>query len=39
MQIARNELNVVMIDRAREDHDADPLAPLRIEGLAVRGTG
>jgi 1-acyl-sn-glycerol-3-phosphate acyltransferase len=29
MQIARDELNVVMIDRAREDPDADPLDPLR----------
>jgi 1-acyl-sn-glycerol-3-phosphate acyltransferase len=27
-QIARNELNVVMIDRAREDPNADPLEPL-----------
>ncbi len=27
-QIARNELNVVMIDRAREDPTADPLEPL-----------
>jgi 1-acyl-sn-glycerol-3-phosphate acyltransferase len=27
--IARGELNVVMIDRAREDPDADPLQPLR----------
>lgn len=28
-QIARDELNVVMIDRARDDPDADPLDPLR----------
>jgi 1-acyl-sn-glycerol-3-phosphate acyltransferase len=28
-RIARDELNVVMIDRAREDPDADPLQPLR----------
>ncbi|GIL06599.1 MAG: 1-acyl-sn-glycerol-3-phosphate acyltransferase [Betaproteobacteria bacterium] len=28
-QIARDELNVVMIDRAREDPEADPLDPLR----------
>ena len=28
-QIARDELNVVMIDRAREDREADPLDPLR----------
>jgi len=27
--IARNELNVVMIDRARDDPTADPLEPLR----------
>jgi 1-acyl-sn-glycerol-3-phosphate acyltransferase len=27
--IARDELNVVMIDRARDDPDADPLQPLR----------
>jgi 1-acyl-sn-glycerol-3-phosphate acyltransferase len=27
--IAREELNVVMIDRNRDDPDADPLAPLR----------
>lgn len=27
-QIAQEELNVVMIDRAREDPDADPLEPL-----------
>ena len=27
--IARDELNVVMIDRNREDPDADPLQPLR----------
>jgi 1-acyl-sn-glycerol-3-phosphate acyltransferase len=27
-QIAQQELNVVMIDRAREDPDADPLEPL-----------
>jgi 1-acyl-sn-glycerol-3-phosphate acyltransferase len=27
--IARNELNVVMIDRARDDPEADPLQPLR----------
>jgi len=28
-RIAEEELNVVMIDRAREDPDADPLEPLR----------
>jgi 1-acyl-sn-glycerol-3-phosphate acyltransferase len=28
-QIARDELNVVMVDRAREDPEADPLDPLR----------
>jgi 1-acyl-sn-glycerol-3-phosphate acyltransferase len=28
-RIARDELNVVLIDRAREDPDADPLEPLR----------
>jgi len=28
-QIAQEELNVVMIDRAREDPDADPLEPLQ----------
>jgi len=28
-QIARDELNVVMIDRARDDPEADPLDPLR----------
>ncbi|GAB4477431.1 MAG: lysophospholipid acyltransferase family protein [Burkholderiaceae bacterium] len=28
-QIARDELNVVMVDRAREDPAADPLDPLR----------
>ena len=28
-QIAQQELNVVMIDRAREDPDADPLEPLQ----------
>lgn len=28
-QIAQHELNVVMIDRAREDPDADPLEPLQ----------
>jgi 1-acyl-sn-glycerol-3-phosphate acyltransferase len=28
-QIARDELNVVMVDRAREDPEADPLEPLR----------
>lgn len=27
--IARDELNVVMVDRAREDPNADPLGPLR----------
>ncbi len=27
--IARDELNVVMVDRAREDPNADPLEPLR----------
>ena len=27
--IARNELNVVMIDRSRDNPDADPLQPLR----------
>lgn len=32
-RIARDELNVVMIDRAREDPNADPLEPLR-EALA-----
>jgi 1-acyl-sn-glycerol-3-phosphate acyltransferase len=28
-QIARDELNVVMVDRARDDPNADPLEPLR----------
>jgi len=28
-RLAEEELNVVMIDRAREDRDADPLDPLR----------